>query len=147
MRFRILLNLVVSAVLLLATAEYDGGRLELVETLEAQSYDWRMTRNLAKAEKNDDIVIVDIDRESLRELGAWPWSRDIFARAADRLLNDYNARMLAFSLPFPETHDAELRVFWIVCKTRFCPAACCANSGTGMAMAVDARFRELAAAV
>ena len=32
-----------------------------------------------------DVVIVDIDEKSLKELGQWPWSRNKFAKVIDNL--------------------------------------------------------------
>ncbi len=34
-----------------------------------------------------DVVIVDIDEKSLKELGQWPWSRNKFAQVIDNLTN------------------------------------------------------------
>ncbi len=34
-----------------------------------------------------DVVIVDIDEKSLKELGQWPWSRNKFAKLVDNLSN------------------------------------------------------------
>ena len=36
-------------------------------------------------EARSEIVLVGIDDKSLKELGAWPWSRDIFAKSIDKL--------------------------------------------------------------
>lgn len=30
--------------------------------------------------KSESVIIVDIDEKSLRELGQWPWSRDILSK-------------------------------------------------------------------
>lgn len=36
-------------------------------------------------EKDDRIIIVDIDEKSLKELGQWPWSRNVIAQILDNL--------------------------------------------------------------
>ncbi len=49
------------------------------------------TRGEKKPDKN--IVIVDIDEKSLKELGQWPWSRDIFAKILQNL-TDYGVGIM-----------------------------------------------------
>lgn len=110
MKIRLLLNLAIAIVLIFLTGEYDGQRADIVETLEKQSYDWRIQRNAKIERKNNDIVIVDIDDDSLREFGAWPWSRDHFADLVDRLFKQYKVRAAAFTLPFPEPDNVALRL-------------------------------------
>ena len=102
------LSMFVGIVLIIVVAEYDGRRLGVIEMLEMQSYDWRLSR--ASPYKNKDIVIVDIDRESLREIGNWPWLRDKFILLSDRLFKKYRARIIAYTMPFPDASDTAVRV-------------------------------------
>ncbi|MBL8251269.1 MAG: EAL domain-containing protein [Candidatus Competibacter sp.] len=62
-------------------------------------YDW----NLAAWSRNppDDIVIVAIDEQSLRQLGRWPWSRRIHA-ALVRKLSEAGAKAIALDIVFAE---------------------------------------------
>ena len=53
----------------------------------------------------DDIVIVDIDDASLRELGRWPWPRDRLARLIDTLFADDHAAALGIDLLLAESDD------------------------------------------
>ncbi|MEC9346851.1 MAG: adenylate/guanylate cyclase domain-containing protein [Pseudomonadota bacterium] len=46
-------------------------------------------------------VIVDIDEESLVELGQWPWSRYDLAKMV-QILNQLGARVVGFDITFPE---------------------------------------------
>lgn len=59
-----------------------------------------------------DIVIAAIDDRSLQAIGAWPWSRDIFARFIDKA-NQAGARVIAFDIlwsePTIESDDLKLR--------------------------------------
>ncbi|KFB67284.1 EAL domain-containing protein [Candidatus Accumulibacter vicinus] len=67
-------------------------------------YDWnRMAWSRAPA---DDIVIVAIDEQSLREIGRWPWSRRIHAQLT-RQLTAAEARVIGLDIVFaePETSD------------------------------------------
>ena len=108
MKIRFLFNIIIALVLIVATAEYDGERAGIIETLEKQNYDWRLSRN--EVRKNKDIVIVDIDRESLRAYGNWPWSRNHFANLNNQLFEKYKVRLLAYALPFAERDDAAIRL-------------------------------------
>lgn len=74
-------------------------------------YDW----NLAAWSRQpaDDIVIVAIDEQSLREIGRWPWSRRIHAELI-RTLSAAGAKAIALDIAFAEPDatdpaaDAEL---------------------------------------
>jgi CHASE2 domain-containing sensor protein/signal transduction histidine kinase len=54
----------------------------------------------------DDIVIVAIDEESLRQIGRFPWPRAVHATLLDKLTSE-NAKVIAFDvvLTEPDTHD------------------------------------------
>ena len=51
------------------------------------------------------VVIVDIDEESLRSLGQWPWPRTLVADLVERL-NGLGAVAIAFDVLFPEAGPA-----------------------------------------
>jgi adenylate cyclase len=48
------------------------------------------------------VVIVDIDEESLRALGQWPWPRTLVAELVEKL-KGYGAVAIGFDILFPET--------------------------------------------
>ncbi len=56
----------------------------LLEPLENRLAAWRMA--LAERPPTGEVVLVDIDSKSLREIGQWPWPRDIHATLIDRLM-------------------------------------------------------------
>lgn len=62
-------------------------------------YDWQLASG--SRPPADDIVIVAIDEQSLRELGRWPWSRRIHADLV-RKLTVAGARAIALDIVFAE---------------------------------------------
>src|SRR6185312_1328724 len=59
-------------------------------------------RQLPRTYRSDlPVHIVDIDEESLRRFGQWPWPRTIMAQLVDHLA-DAGAAVVAFDILFPE---------------------------------------------
>lgn len=56
----------------------------------------------------DQIRIVDIDEESLRELGQWPLPRTVLARAVE-LLQEDGAKVIGFNIVFAEPDRMSLK--------------------------------------
>ncbi|MCW9025390.1 MAG: serine/threonine-protein kinase [Gammaproteobacteria bacterium] len=48
---------------------------------------------------NQDVVVVTIDDAALDELGAWPWPRDLLAKATD-ILSSARPAVLGMAIPF-----------------------------------------------
>lgn len=48
------------------------------------------------------VVIIDIDEESLAEIGQWPWPRTVIAKLITKLLVDYKVPAAAFDIVFAE---------------------------------------------
>ena len=75
------------------------GALSLLHTVELRSLDARFL--LRGARPHDPrVVIVAIDENTLRKLGAFPVARDAYARLIERL-HAAGARTIAFDLDFP----------------------------------------------
>lgn len=53
-----------------------------------------------------EIVVVGIDDKSLQKLGAWPWPRDIFARAVNKI-NESDAAVLGIDVLFLESRPGD----------------------------------------
>lgn len=51
--------------------------------------------------KSDSVVIVDIDEKALKQLGQWPWSRDIFAELISKI-KDAKAKVIGLDIVFAE---------------------------------------------
>ncbi len=78
------------------------------EGLESVVTDARF--RLAKQDAPADVVIVAVDTKSLREIGVWPWPRELHADLIDRLFAA-GARTVGFDIAFnfpsnPESDDA-----------------------------------------
>lgn len=57
---------------------------------------------LKPREKTNQVIIVDLDEDSLRELGQWPWPRNVVAKLVSNL-TDLGAKVIAFDMVFAET--------------------------------------------
>ena len=53
------------------------------------------------------IAVVDIDEESLKQAGPWPWPRARIAELVESLISDYGATRVALDMVFPEPADPE----------------------------------------
>jgi len=71
------LGLVVSLVLL-----FSGGT-QLIQSLERAAYDWGV-RASSRA-PSDKVVVIAIDESSIRNMGRWPWSREVHAKMTEIL--------------------------------------------------------------
>jgi len=53
---------------------------------------------------NKQVVVVAIDHKSIKEIGRWPWSREVTARLIAQLA-DYGAKVTALDIVFSEPQD------------------------------------------
>ncbi|MDD2237108.1 MAG: CHASE2 domain-containing protein, partial [Kiritimatiellae bacterium] len=84
-----------------------------LRAVSLQSYD-TMTRLMASPPQSGKVVIVDIDNESIRSTGQWPWPRYQVARMVDHLWAA-GAAVVAFDVVFPErdrTTPGEILETW-----------------------------------
>ncbi len=85
---------------LLATAVYGSGSShDLRKRLQYATFD--TFNRLHPRPATDDVVIVDLDEESIKTLGQWPWPRNIMADMVDTL-KDLGAAVIAFDVVFAE---------------------------------------------
>ena len=66
--------------------------IRLLTELEYQAYDTRL-RSTMPGGVDPRIVIIDINEDSLAELGAWPWSREVMAQMTQSLF-DYGVEVV-----------------------------------------------------
>src|SRR5471032_3228965 len=87
------LGAVVTLVLLLA------GNTDLIQSLERKAYD--MGVMASSRNPSDKIAIIAIDKQSIDNIGRWPWSREIHAKMADDLTKAH-AKVIGNSVFFSE---------------------------------------------
>ncbi len=78
----------------------------LLDRANNQIYD-TLLRSIPHAPPSTVPVIVDIDDESLKRYGQWPWPRYRFARLLEGI-NDLGARSIALDMFFPEPDRTSL---------------------------------------
>jgi adenylate cyclase len=85
---------------LLAGAVYfSGSNHELRKRLQYATFD---TYNKLKPRPaSERVAIVDLDEESIKKLGQWPWPRSVMAELVDNL-KDLGAKVIAFDVVFAE---------------------------------------------
>ncbi|MCD6061953.1 MAG: adenylate/guanylate cyclase, partial [Moraxellaceae bacterium] len=75
--------------------------LGLFDGVERKFYDLRVVATVPDT-LDERVVVADIDEKSLKELGRWPWSRDVLANLMDTLFNHYQVRVVGFDVVFAE---------------------------------------------
>jgi adenylate cyclase len=89
----VLVGLAGAAIVLGADAIFSrlagGTAVNPLQTLEMQTYDWRLSRSARPETARRDIVLIEIDEYSLRNIeryaGRWPWPRFFHAALIDFL--------------------------------------------------------------
>ncbi|MFT5398536.1 MAG: adenylate cyclase [Planctomycetota bacterium] len=100
---RLALSTLILLVLLIDTSGYY--KYSFLQQLENWTYDTRL--NFTRLDTLDDrIVIVDIDENSLAEIGRWPWGRDKLATLVDNLFNHYKSNAVGFDIVFAEKDES-----------------------------------------
>lgn len=98
----IVCGLLFSAVLVLAQLSAVYSAQSVLKRLDGLLYDSRLKLMLPFREVTElPVVIVDIDEKSLKQLGRWPWSRQILAQMLEQL-TAAGASVVAFDVIFSE---------------------------------------------
>jgi adenylate cyclase len=103
MQLQRIIRLVLSALILFVLLIDTSGlyKYPFIKQLENWTYDARL--NFTRLDTLDDnVVIVDIDENSLAEVGRWPWGRDKLATIIENLFGLYEADVVAFDIVFAE---------------------------------------------
>lgn len=98
-RTRLLLSLCLALLFLLHSLGVV--RLAVIDSLEYVADDLRTQLLLTKS-TSDNVVIVDIDEQSLVEFGQWPWPRSSVASLIEQLTEHYQVRVVGFDMVFSE---------------------------------------------
>lgn len=103
MKLQRLVRLVFSALILFILLIDTSGiyKYPFIKQLENWTYDARLNFTLPDS-IDDRVVIVDIDENSLAQVGRWPWGRDKLATIVDNLFNHYQADVVSFDIVFAE---------------------------------------------
>ena len=75
------------------------GGTSLLQSLERKAYDLGM--GLTTRTPSDRIAVIAIDKQSIDNIGRWPWSREIFAEMVEKLAAA-NAKVIATTVLFSE---------------------------------------------
>lgn len=103
MRLQRIIRLALSAIILLVLLVDTSGiyKYPFLKQLENWTYDARL--NFNRLDTIDDrVVIVDIDENSLAEVGRWPWGRDKLATMVVNLFDHYQVNTVGFDIVFAE---------------------------------------------
>lgn len=90
--------LIVLVFLLHATGYWN---ISLFNKLEQMTYDIRIRQTLPNS-GDPQILIVDIDEDSLREIGQFPWPREYIAQMLYILFAEYEISTIGFDIVFAE---------------------------------------------
>ena len=107
MQLQRMVRLALSALILLLLLIDTSGlyKYPAIKQLENWTYDARL--NFTRIDTIDDrIVIVDIDENSLAEVGRWPWSRDRLAVLVENLFGHYEVDTVGFDIVFAEKDES-----------------------------------------
>lgn len=88
---------------------YPAPLRSVLELFENIAYDFQIKKAYLPLSKESPIVIVDIDDESIKEQGRWPWSRKIVAELTEKLYAK-GASVVVFDVSFvvPEENIADI---------------------------------------
>lgn len=97
-------------VLLLAVHASSWHEIAFLQKLEWLAYDARM-KWAASDERDERIVIIDVDEKSLREKdaggeGRWPWPRNRIAELFQKLIDDFQVELIAVDFILSEKDDS-----------------------------------------
>ncbi len=87
------LGLAVALALLLA------GGSQLIQSLERSAYDWGV--RASSRVPSEKVAIIAIDKQSIENIGRWPWPRNIHAKMIDSLASA-KAKVIGYTVFFSE---------------------------------------------
>jgi CHASE2 domain-containing sensor protein/predicted Ser/Thr protein kinase len=79
-------------------------RVSLLDTLDYKIYDIMMGLR-ADPEATTDVVLVEIDDDSIEKLGRWPWPRSLIARGIQKI-NSGNPRVIGLNIIYSEPEES-----------------------------------------
>ncbi|SCY32704.1 CHASE2 domain-containing protein [Microvirga guangxiensis] len=91
---------------LLGLRVWDPGPVEVIRLKALDIYQLLHPRQ----ERHDLVAIIDIDEQSLRALGQWPWPRTIMAEIIEKIVEE-GGGVIGFDVLFPEPDRSSPEVF------------------------------------
>jgi adenylate cyclase len=79
--------------------------LGFTASFEGSFYDYRMNKLIDKEKLVPQVVLAKVDDASIKDIGRFPWSRDVWAQIVTNLKN-YGAKVLAFDVMFSEVEKS-----------------------------------------
>src|SRR5262245_30324901 len=79
-------------------------RTTFLETASLKTYDW-FSGFVSAPSKNDAVKIVDVDEESLANLGRWPWPRGLVAQLIDAVVMD-EPKVIGLNVLFTDANQS-----------------------------------------
>jgi len=106
---RRIIPMLIGMVVVVLTLFFQQSQFPFVQGLRDRmdwlAYDLRLQQTLPKQiEKHPEIVVIDVDDQSLKDEGRWPWPRAKIARLVDKL-TEYGVIVTAFDIVFAEPED------------------------------------------
>lgn len=79
----------------------------LSEFVEGKTYDLRLKlrESFHDHKPSNDIIIVTIDEQSIKDIGRWPWSRSVMAKVVDNISGD-SPKAIGLDILFSEPENS-----------------------------------------
>jgi CHASE2 domain-containing sensor protein len=94
-----IVHILILLLLLVGLVHFSGSPHDLRQKLQYTTFD--AFNRLHPRPATTDVVIVDLDEESLVKLGQWPWPRSVMATLVDTL-KEMGTKVTAFDIVFAE---------------------------------------------
>lgn len=78
-------------------------RVDFLDSLELKFYDLRMNMRESQADSNE-IVLVDVDDDSIDKLGRWPWPRSLIAQGIEKI-REGSPKIVGLNMIFSEPEE------------------------------------------
>ena len=133
------LGLVIALAFFIAAYPYGS---EVLRSIERKAYDWGVAAS--SKTPNDKIAVIAIDNESIKNIGRWPWSREVHAKMTDILVGA-KAKVIGNSVQFFEPQQDPGLVYinkLLAAYNKAVPATAAANPGGADAAAPSVDFAQ-----
>ena len=80
-------------------------RISFLDTLDYKHYDVMMQLR-ADPEASSNVIMVEIDDDSIEKLGRWPWPRSLIAEGIQKI-NSGNPRVIGLNIIYSEPEESE----------------------------------------